>query len=327
MSAIQPQSRIFVAGHRGLAGSALVRCLGRKGYGGLITRAHNELELRDKNAVEEFFVAEKPEYVLLAAAHVGGIEANFTQPVDFLLNNLEIQNNMISAAAAHGVKRLLFLGSSCIYPRLAAQPIEESSLMTGPLEFTNQPYAVAKIAGIELCHAFNRQQGTKFIAAMPTNLYGVGDNYHPGHSHVLPALLRKVHEAKARGEGSITVWGTGAPRREFLYADDFAEAAIHLLELEDGKYGMLLDPVRPPIINIGFGSDVTIAELAAMICRILGFGGALRFDNSKPDGTPRKLMDSSRMRALGWAPRIGLEEGIRLAYEDARRIFAPGLGA
>lgn len=322
MTYLQPESRIYIAGHRGLAGSALVRCLGRNGYGNLITRSHGELELRDKAAVGRFFADEKPEYVLLAAAHVGGIHANFTQPVPFLLNNLEIQNNVIAAAQEHGVQRLLFLGSSCIYPRLATQPIEEASLLTGPLEFTNQPYAIAKIAGIELCHAFNRQYGTKFIAAMPTNLYGVGDNYHPENSHVLPALLRKVHEAIASGSSEVTIWGTGTPRREFLYSDDFAEGCLHLLELDDERYGSLLDPVRPPIINIGSGTDVTIRELAETICRILGFKGELRFDASKPDGTPRKLMDSSRIRALGWTPRIDLETGIRLAYEDARKLFS-----
>lgn len=321
MTALCPESRIYIAGHSGLAGSALVRCLERRGYGNRITRTHAELDLRDKAAVGNFFAAEKPEVVVLAAAQVGGIHANFIEPVPFLLNNLEIQNNVIAAAQEHGVKRLLFLGSSCIYPRLAPQPIEESSLLTGPLEFTNQPYAIAKIAGIELCHACNRQYGTKFIAAMPTNLYGAGDNYHPENSHVLPALLRKVHEAIEGGLHEITVWGTGTPRREFLYSDDFAEACIHLLELDDEQYSSLLDPVRPPIINIGYGTDVTIRELAETICRILGFRGELRFDPSKPDGTPRKLMDSSRIRALGWAPRVSLEEGIRLAYEDAKKRF------
>jgi GDP-L-fucose synthase len=321
MTAMAPESRIYIAGHRGLAGSALVRGLTRTGYSNLITRTHAQLELRDKAAVGRFFAEEKPEYVLLAAAHVGGIHANFTQPVPFLLNNLEIQNNVIAAAQEHGAKRLLFLGSSCIYPRMAAQPIEEASLLTGPLEFTNQPYAIAKIAGIELCHAFNRQYGTKFIAAMPTNLYGVGDNYHPQNSHVLPALLRKVHEAMQSGRNEVTIWGTGTPRREFLYSDDFAEACIHLLGLDDAQYGSLLDPVHPPIINIGSSTDLTIRELAETICRILGFKGELRFDASKPDGTPRKLMDSSRIRSLGWKPRIDLESGIRLAYEDARKHF------
>lgn len=321
MKAMQAESRIYIAGHGGLAGSALVRCLERSGYGNLVTRTHGELELRDKAAVGRFFADEKPEYVLLAAAHVGGIHANFTQPVPFLLNNLEIQNNVIAAAQEHGVKRLLFLGSSCIYPRLAPQPIEEASLLTGSLERTNQPYAIAKIAGIELCHAFNRQYGTKFIAAMPTNLYGTGDNYHPENSHVLPALLRKVHEAMESGRDEVTIWGTGTPRREFLYSDDFAEACVHLLELDDESYGSLLDAEQPPIINIGYGSDLTIRELAETICNILGFKGELRFDSTKPDGTPRKLMDSSRIRALRWMPRIDLETGIRLAYEDARKHF------
>ncbi len=311
-------SRIFVAGHRGLAGSAITRQLMADGYGNLLLRPHADLDLTMLPAVEDFFSKEKPEYVLLAAAKVGGIQANNAYPADFIRENLRIQSNVIDTCAKFGVKRLLFLGSSCIYPKLCPQPIREEFLMSGPLEPTNRPYAVAKIAGIEQCWAYNRQQGTKFLAAMPTNLYGPEDNFDLETSHVLPALMRKVAQAKRSGASEIVVWGTGTPRREFLYSDDLAAACVHLMQLADADFETLLREDHPPIVNIGTGEDVTIRELAEMVCRVLGYEGTLRFDSSRPDGTPRKLLDVSRMRALGWRARTRLEEGILRTYNQVK---------
>jgi GDP-L-fucose synthase len=307
-----------VAGHRGLAGSALVRSLESRGFHNLILRTHAELDLRQSAAVDAFFAAERPEYIFLAAAKVGGINANNTYPADFILDNLKIQTNVIDAAHHTGGARLLFLGSSCIYPRDCPQPIREEYLLTGPLEPTNRPYAIAKIAGLEMCWSCNRQYGTRYLAAMPTNLYGPGDNYDLQTSHVLPALIRKIHEAKRLLQPEVVVWGTGIPLREFLYSDDFADACIYLMSLDDQLYGSLLSDDFPPLINIGYGSDVTIRQLAETIAKIVGYDGRLVFDRSKPDGTPRKLLDSSRIRALGWAPKVELEAGIRLAFDAAR---------
>ena len=312
--------KIYVAGHRGLAGSALTRKLDASGYSNLVTRTHAELELTDLAAVKEFFARERPDYVFLAAAKVGGIHANNTFPADFVFQNLAIQNNVIHQAWAAGVKRLLFLGSSCIYPRDCPQPMREEYLLTGPLEPTNRPYAIAKIAGVELCWALNRQHGTRFIAAMPANLYGPADNYDLQNSHVLPALIRKAHEAKVRGEAQLTVWGTGTPRREFLYSEDMADACILLMQLPDAKFDALINPpgtnMQPPLINIGCGNDLTVRELAETIARVVGFEGQLKFDASKPDGTPRKLLDVSRMEKLGWRPKVSLADGVALAYKD-----------
>jgi GDP-L-fucose synthase len=314
---MEKQSRIFVAGHRGLVGSALVRRLRAQGFNNLLLRTHAELELTDTAAVQHFFESEKPEYVLLAAARVGGILANNTYPADFIRFNLAIQSSVIEASYQARVKRLLFLGSSCIYPRLALQPIKESSLMTGLLEPTNRPYALAKIAGIEMCWAFNRQYGTKYVAAMPTNLYGPGDNYDLEKSHVLPALIRKVYEAKLAGRKELPVWGSGTPLREFLYSDDMADACIFLLMLKPEIYDALLREDEAPLVNVGANSELTIRELAELVKRVLEFDGEIIFDPSKPDGTPRKLMDSSRINALGWHATTPLEVGIRKTYEDA----------
>jgi len=319
---VQAGERIYVAGHTGLAGSAIVRALARAGHADPLVRRHAELELTDQAAVRAFFARERPEYVFVAAAKVGGILANDTYPADFIDDNLGVELNVIREAWRSGVKRLLFLGSSCIYPRDCPQPMKEEHLLTGPLEPTNRPYAIAKIAGIELCWAHNRQHGTRFLAAMPTNLYGPGDSYDLAHSHVLPALIRKIHEAKLHGERQVTIWGSGRPRREFLYSDDMAEACVHLMRLPEEEFGRVVAPERAPLVNIGAGSDLPIAELAALTAEVIGFRGEFVYDSSKPDGTPRKLMDSSRMAALGWKPRVGLREGIALAYEDFRRRFS-----
>jgi GDP-L-fucose synthase len=324
---MKKDSRIYVAGHRGLAGSALVRSLKRYGFSNFIFRSHAELDLKQPAAVDEFFAEERPEHVFLAAAKVGGIHANSTYPADFIRDNLQIQTNVIDAAYRNGVKRLLFLGSSCIYPRDCPQPIREEYLLTGPLEATNRPYALAKISGIEMCWAYNRQYGTRYLAAMPTNLYGPGDNYDLENSHVVPALIRKVYEAKRAGRSEVVVWGTGKPLREFLYSDDFADGCIHMMTLDDQTYGTLLSEDFPPLVNVGYGSDVTIREMAEMICRVIGFEGKLVFDASKPDGTPRKLMDSSRLRSLGWQPKVELEAGIRLAVEAAKPVLDRNLSA
>ncbi len=308
-------ARIYVAGHRGLVGSAIMRHLQAAGYTRIITRTHAELDLTDARAVADFFGEQRPEYVFLAAAKVGGILANDTFPAEFIRENLAIQTNVIHEAWRVGVKRLLFLGSSCIYPRDCPQPIKEEYLLTGPLESTNRPYAIAKIAGIEMCSSYNRQYGTHFLAAMPTNLYGPGDNYDLQNSHVLPALIRKMHEAKERRNPEVIVWGTGKPRREFLYSDDMADACLELMKLDDGLFNTQATQY-PPLLNVGCGEDVTIKELATLVAKIVGFEGALKFDTSKPDGTPRKLLDVGRLFSLGWRPATPLEAGIRAAYLD-----------
>jgi GDP-L-fucose synthase len=320
---MQPDSRIYVAGHRGLVGSAIVRRLQAAGHTGLILRTHAELDLTDAAATQAFFETEKPEYVFLAAAKVGGIVANNTYPAEFIRDNLAIQCNVIHSAWKTGVKRLLFLGSSCIYPKLAPQPMQEHCLLTGALEPTNRPYALAKIAGIEMCWSYNRQYGTKYLAAMPTNLYGPGDNYHPTNSHVIPALIRKFHEAKARGDATVTVWGTGTPRREFLYSDDMADACHYLMGLPDDRYAALLGSdesvtgrFEPPLVNIGVGHDVTIAELAAAVAQVVGYSGGIVYDTSKPDGTPRKLMDVGLLQRAGWQARTPLVDGLKVAYAE-----------
>ena len=308
-------SRVYVAGHRGLAGSALLRCLRRKNYRTLITRAHAELDLTDAAAVRQFFAQERPDAVFLAAAKVGGIHANNTYPAEFIHQNLAIQTNVIHEAWRAGVQKLLFLGSSCIYPRDCPQPIKEQYLLTGPLEPTNRPYALAKIAGIEQCWSYNRQYGTRYIAGMPTNLYGPGDNYDLQNSHVLPALIRKCHEAKAGRQATITAWGSGKPMREFLYSDDMAEACVFLLEHADDLLRKL-PAGEPPLVNVGSGSDLSIRELLELVRKVVGYAGDITWDASKPDGTPRKLMDSSLLFSLGWRPQVSLEDGIRAAYQD-----------
>jgi GDP-L-fucose synthase len=319
---MRPESRIYVAGHRGLAGSAIVRRLEAAGYRKVIKRTHAELDLTDQQATHAFFEREKPEYVFLAAAKVGGIVANDTYPAEFIQQNIAIQTNVIHEAWRAKAKRLLFLGSSCVYPRECPQPIKEEYLLMGPLESTNRPYAIAKIAGIEMCSAYNRQYGTRFLAAMPTNLYGPGDNYDLETSHVLPALIRKMHEAKQRGDAEVTAWGTGTPRREFLYSDDMADACLKLMLVGDAEFDTLICGY-PPLINVGGGVDATIRELAETVAKVVGFDGSLRFDTSKPDGTPRKLLDVSRLFALAWRPRVSLQEGIRLAYDTCAKNRPP----
>lgn len=314
--AMRKDAKIYVAGHRGLVGGAIVRNLLANGYENILTRRHAELELAEQAAVRDFFAHEKPEYVILAAAKVGGIMANNTYPAEFIRENLVIQNNVIHEAWRHGVKRLLFLGSSCIYPRDCPQPMKEEYLLTGPLELTNRPYAVAKIAGIEMCWAYNRQYGTRFLAVMPTNLYGPGDNYDLANSHVLPALIRKMHEAKERGDHEVVVWGTGTPRREFLYSDDMADACRFLMELPDEQYAGFLGAKQPPLVNIGCAEDVTIHVLAEMVQDVVGFKGRLVFDAMKPDGSPRKLLATNLMNQLGWRPMMPLRDGISAAYSD-----------
>src|SRR3984893_11983582 len=300
-----PFSSIYIAGHRGLVGSALVRYLESRGQPNIVVRSRHELDLRDTNAVREFLLSARPEAVVMAAAKVGGIQANNNLPVEVLLENLQIQNNIISASFEAGVQKFLFLGSSCIYPKLAPQPIHEESLLSGPLEPTNKPYAIAKIAGIELCQAYCREYGANFISAMPTNLYGPGDNFDLDSSHVLPALIRKAHEAKINNRPAFSVWGSGSPRREFLYVDDLADALVFLLEKYDS----------PEVINVGCGEDVTIRELAGIVSDVGGFKGELIFDPSKPDGTPRKLLDTTRLQKLGWTPRVSLRDGIEQTYQ------------
>lgn len=350
-------AKIYVAGHRGLVGSALVRQLKARGYQNLVLRTHAELELRDQDAVQAFFAAEKPEYVILAAAKVGGIHANNTYPAEFIHDNLVIQTNIIHSAWQHNVARLLFLGSSCIYPKDCPQPMKEEHLLTGPLEPTNRPYALAKIAGIEMCHAYNRQYGTRYIAVMPTNLYGPNDNYDLNNSHVLPAMIRKLHLAKLAQQGgvagimqneanlgkipadvkamiglesnapvtqssvlrprnSVVLWGTGTPKREFLYSDDMADACFYLLEQPEQKLTLLFNEERPPLVNIGSGEDLTIRELAEMVAEVVGYKGKLIFDSGKPDGTMRKLMDVSRLKEMGWSATTSLRNGIDAAYQS-----------
>jgi len=311
-------SRIFVAGHRGLVGSAIVRALEASGYTNLLLRSRRDLDLLDTNAVASFFEDARPEFVFLAAAKVGGILANDTYPADFIRDNLVIQTSIIENSRQALVKRLLFLGSSCIYPKLAPQPMPESCLLTGPLEPTNRAYALAKIAGIEMCWSYNRQYGTRYLAAMPTNLYGPGDNFDLATSHVLPALIRKTAEAIKTGETTVTVWGSGTPKRELLYSDDLAKACLFLMNLDEERFGSLLMKDEPPLINIGTGEDVTIRELAETVARALGFAGKLVFDRSKPDGTPRKLMDVSKLHGLGWRHTTSLEEGINRTCKMVR---------
>lgn len=321
-------SKIFVAGHRGLVGSALVRNLEARGFENLVVRTHQELDLTRQSRVEHFFAMEKPDYVFLAAAKVGGIHANNTYPADFIRDNLQIQLNVIENAWRHGVRRLLFLGSSCIYPRLAPQPMKECDLLTSALEPTNRPYALAKIAGIEMCWSYNRQHGTRFLSAMPTNLYGPGDNYHPENSHVIPAMLRRFHEAKQSGMPRVTIWGSGTPRREFMYADDMADACVHLMLLDDERYGRLLGSdesvtgrFEPPLINIGVGEDVSIMELARLVASVVGYRGEIACDTSKPDGPPRKLLDVSLLQSTCWAPRVTLGEGLVRAYQGFLEVY------
>ena len=322
-SHMQQDAKIYVAGHRGLVGSAIARNLRNRGYHNIVTRTHVELELTSQIATEAFFAKEKPDYVFLAAAKVGGIMANNTYPAEFIRDNLAVQTNVIHAAHLNGVSRLLYLGSSCIYPKLAPQPMREESLLTGPLEPTNRPYALAKIAGIEMCWSYNRQYGTKYLAAMPTNLFGPGDNYHLDNSHVIPALIRKFHEAKTSGADQVTVWGTGTPKREFMYSEDMADACIFLMNLPDADYYKLLGSdesvtgrFEPPLVNIGVGEDVTIRDLAETVQGVVGFKGKIVFDTTKPDGTPRKLMDVSRLHALGWKHRTDLQSGLHNAYRE-----------
>ena len=313
--------KIYVAGHRGMVGSAIVRQLLAAGHPQerLVTRTHAELDLTDQAAVRAFFASERPDQVYLAAARVGGIHANNTYPADFIWDNLVMEANVVEAAFRHGVKKLLFLGSSCIYPKLAAQPMAEDALLTGTLESTNEPYAIAKIAGIKLCESFNRQYGAShgvdYRSVMPTNLYGPGDNYHPENSHVIPALLRRFHEAKNASAPSVTIWGSGTPRREFLYVDDMASACVHVMGLDKSTYDKHTQPMLSHI-NVGFGEDLTILELAQAVARTVGYAGQITTDPTKPDGTPRKLMDSTRLLSLGWRARVGLGDGLALAYRD-----------
>jgi GDP-L-fucose synthase len=309
------QKRIFVAGHRGMVGSAIVRCLADKGYTNIIARTHAQLDLTDQAQVRAFFAEEKPQEVYVAAAKVGGIHANNSYPAEFIYSNLMVEANLVHESWRTGVSRLLFLGSSCIYPRLAAQPMSEDVLLTGKLEPTNEPYAVAKIAGIKLCESYNRQYGCDFRSVMPTNLYGPGDNYHPENSHVLPAMIRRFHEAKMSEAPSVVIWGTGTPKREFLYVDDMASACVHVMDLPREIYAAHTD-VMASHINVGTGEDLSIAELAHLVSDVVGYRGAIRMDTSKPDGAPRKLLDISRIRQLGWKPSVTLRDGIERAYED-----------
>jgi len=316
-------TRIYVAGHRGLVGSAIVRKLQAEGYDNTVLRTSTELNLQNQASVDRFFAEENPEYIFMAAANVGGIYANNTYPADFIRDNLQIQTNVIDAAYRNGVKRMLFLGSSCIYPKLAPQPMTEECLLTGSLEPTNRPYALAKIAGIEMCWSYNRQYGTQYLAAMPTNLYGPNDNYDPDNSHVLPALIRKMHEAKLCGDKEVVVWGTGTPKREFLYSEDMADACIYLMEQGEDRLASLFNNEIPPLVNIGCGEDLSIRELAEQVAEVVGFKGRLSFDTSKPDGTMRKLMDVARINALGWQHKRPLNEGIALSYQDMLSKLSP----
>ncbi len=318
------QPKIYVAGHRGMVGSALVRMLKQQGRDNIITRAHSELDLTDQLAVRSFFATEKPDQVYLAAAKVGGIHANNTYPAEFIYQNLMIEANVIDASFRSGVKKLLFLGSSCIYPKLATQPMSEGALLTGTLEPTNEPYAIAKIAGIKLCESYNSQYGDShgidYRSVMPTNLYGPGDNYHPENSHVIPALIRRIHEAKLKKLQSVSIWGTGTPRREFLYVDDMAAACIYVMNLEKKAYDQHTQPMLSHL-NVGFGQDVTIRQLAEIICKTVGYQGQITFDTSKFDGAPRKLIDSSRLNQLGWSAHVGLEAGLAQTYQDFLNNF------
>ncbi|MBC7601604.1 MAG: GDP-L-fucose synthase [Ramlibacter sp.] len=309
------EQKIYVAGHKGMVGSAIVRTLRGQGHTNFVVRSHAELDLTRQQAVMDMFDAERPDVVYLAAARVGGIHANNTFPAEFIYSNLMVQANVIHAAYTHGVKRLLFLGSSCIYPKLAPQPMTEDALLTGPLEPTNEPYAVAKIAGIKLCESYNRQYGTDYRSVMPTNLYGPGDNYHPENSHVVPAMLRRFHEAKLANAPLVAVWGTGTPRREFLYVDDMAAASVHVMQLPQDAWKSCTSPMQA-LLNVGYGSDVSIAELAQTIADVVGYQGKIEFDTTRPDGAPRKLIDSARLHAQGWKPKVDLSRGLALAYAD-----------
>lgn len=309
---------VYVAGHRGMVGSAIVRALGAHGVDDIVTRTHAELDLTDQAQVRAFFDSARPREVYLAAAQVGGIYANNEYPAEFIYRNLMIEANVIDAAWRCGVHKLLFLGSSCIYPRLAEQPMAEKALLTGTLEPTNEPYAIAKIAGIKLCESYNRQYGMDYRSAMPTNLYGPGDNYHPQNSHVIPALLRRFHEAKLANAPALAIWGTGTPRREFLFVDDMARACVHVMNLDAQTYAANTQPMLSHI-NVGSGEDLSIRELAEMIARVVGYAGRIECDTTKPDGAPRKLMDVARLRALGWSPTIALEDGLRIAYAEFQR--------
>jgi GDP-L-fucose synthase len=313
--------RIYVAGHRGLVGSAIARALRKRGVTDIVTRTHAEMDLTDQAQVRAFFAAEHIDEVYLAAARVGGIHANNTYPAEFIYDNLMMQSNVIHEAWRSGVSKLLFLGSSCIYPRMADQPIREEYLMTGTLEPTNEPYAVAKIAGIKMCESYHRQYGADFRSVMPTNLYGPGDNYHPENSHVIPALIRRFHEAKTSGAATVTIWGTGTPRREFLYVDDMADACVHVMTLDRAQYDRHTTPLLSHI-NVGTGEDVTIREIAEVIRRTIDYQGDIVFDTSKPDGTPRKLLDTARLTALGWQPHMQLADGIKETYERFKEDVA-----
>ncbi len=318
------QAKIYVAGHRGLVGSAIMRALEKQGYTNIIFRTHAELDLTDTQAVKQFFEIEKPEYVFFAAAKVGGIQANNIYPADFIRENINIQQNLIHQAYLTKVKRLLFLGSSCIYPKDCPQPIKERYLLTGPLEPTNRPYALAKIAGIEMCWAYNRQYGTNYLAAMPTNLYGQNDNYDLNNSHVLPALIRKFHEAKIQNKPYVEAWGTGAPRREFLYSDDMADACLFLMNLPELKYNQLVqDEHKAPLINVGCGEDVTIKELTQLVQKAIYYRGDIKWDATKPDGAMRKLMDVEKLKDLGWSYQTSLESGIELVYQSFQKDCTP----
>lgn len=312
---MEKNAKIYIAGHRGMVGSAISRKLQKEGYNNIITRVSSELDLRDQPAVADFFAKEKPEYVFLAAAKVGGIVANNTYRAEFLYDNLQIQNNIINSSYLNGVKKLMFLGSSCIYPKMAPQPLKEDYLLTGPLEETNEPYAIAKIAGIKMCDAYRAQYGANYISVMPTNLYGYNDNYHPENSHVMPALIRRFHEAKVQNLPDVTIWGTGSPKREFLFADDLAEACFYLMQNYD----------EAGLVNIGTGEDISIKDLALLIRDIVGYKGDIKFDTSRPDGTPRKLMDVTKLHSKGWKHTIDLPEGIKLAYEDFLSHKAKGV--
>ena len=313
------EQKIYVAGHRGMVGAAIVRNLQAKGYINILTQTHAQLDLTSQSAVADFFEREKPNQVYLAAAKVGGIHANNTFPAEFIYDNLMIQSNVIHQAFINGVKKLLFLGSSCIYPKLAAQPMSEDVLLTGKLEETNEPYAIAKIAGIKMCESYNRQYGVThgidYRSVMPTNLYGQGDNYHPENSHVIPALIRRIHEAKINNFSEVVIWGTGNPKREFLYVDDMAAASVFVMDLDKEAYDEQISPMQSHI-NVGFGSDISIAELASSIARVIGYEGKISFDPSKPNGAPRKWMNSSLLRRLGWIPSTTLEQGLKKAYSD-----------
>ena len=313
--------KIYIAGHRGMVGSAIVRQLKALGHDNFVTRTHAELDLTNQAAVNTFFAEEKPEQVYLAAAKVGGIHANNTYPAEFIYDNLMVQANVIHASHQNGVQKLLFLGSSCIYPKTVAQPMAEDALLTGVLEATNEPYAIAKIAGIKLCESYNRQYGRDYRSVMPTNLYGPGDNYHPENSHVIPALIRRFHEAKVNQAPSVTIWGTGTPKREFLYVDDMAAASVHVMNLPQAVYSQHTQPMLSHI-NVGYGEDVTILDAAQAVARTVGYTGPIHTDPTKPDGTPRKLMDSTRLNALGWQAQVRLEEGLKAAYEDFLAHYA-----